>query len=62
MDEEKLHPEVRRAIIDRFDSWDLVDLLDIPISQIVDAFEELIVENLREVLDYGNIVLNEEEE
>ncbi|MBU6231647.1 hypothetical protein KGP36_03180 [Patescibacteria group bacterium] len=61
MDEEHLTPELRDAIIDRFEAWDLVDFLMLKTEQIVDAFEDVIVDNLEDIMDYVNIRVKDED-
>jgi hypothetical protein len=41
--------ETKNRIADYFDAWNLVELLGISTSEIVEAFEELIEERLHEV-------------
>ena len=54
MDEEKLAPELKEALIDRVEAWDLVEFLGLSASEIVEAFEDKIVEHLEDVLEeYG---------
>lgn len=51
MDEEKLDPLVRETIISRLEAWELVGFLQLPIEQIIDTFEDDIVDNLEDILD-----------
>lgn len=62
MDEEKLDPLVRQSIINRLEPWDLVDFLQIPIDDIVDNFENEILDNLDDILDLIGLVREDEEE
>lgn len=55
MDEERLPDDLKKAIIDRVEAWDLVDFLGLTVEDVVEAFEERIVENLSAVLDMYNI-------
>lgn len=36
---------------DRFEGWELVELLQVPIEEVVDAFEDLILEKIEDVYD-----------
>lgn len=47
-----MNEELKQAIIDRLEGWELVDFLQIPIDRIVDAFEEEIEENIEDVEDF----------
>lgn len=38
--------EFKKRLIDRFYGWELVDLLDIDVDQIVELFPDLIEENI----------------
>ncbi len=49
MKEESLSEDIRLAIADRYFGWELVELLNIPIEDVVSAFEDNIVEKLREI-------------
>ncbi len=46
MDEDKLPPELREAIIDWFEGFELVELLGIDINDVIDAHEDTIIEHL----------------
>ena len=46
---EMLHKEIRMAIEDRLEGWELVDFLQISAEDIVEAFEDKILENLDDV-------------
>lgn len=52
---ESLNNTVKDALADRLEAWELVDFLDIPIEDVLSAFEDKIVENLEEVLDFAGI-------
>jgi hypothetical protein len=51
MDEERLSKVMRAALVDHFYGWELVELLDIDIEDVVDAFEEEILENLPFIIE-----------
>lgn len=55
MDEDKLPSDVVDAIIDRLEPWELVDFLTISetkFREMVEFFEEDILENIEDVLDF----------
>lgn len=52
---ESLNNTIRDALADRLEAWELVDFLDITIEDVLAAFEDKVVENLDEVLDYAGI-------
>jgi hypothetical protein len=43
--------ETKDRIADYFDAWDLVELLGIPTSDIIEAFGDLVEERLNEIDD-----------
>ena len=52
MDEEVLDNSLKSAICDRLFGWELVEFLQIPIEDIVELFEEDVLNNLDEVKDF----------
>lgn len=46
--------EFKARVVDYFDAFDLVDLLGITTSEVVDSFEELIQEHEEMLQDYMN--------
>lgn len=52
---ESLNNNIKDALADRLEAWELVDFLDITIEDVLAAFEDKIVENLDEVLDFAGI-------
>lgn len=44
-----LDRETRKRIEDYFEGFELVELLDIPVEDILEAFEDLIEENIDEI-------------
>jgi hypothetical protein len=52
MDEEVLDNILKSAICDRLEGWELVEFLNIPIEDIVELFEEEILDNVTEVKDF----------
>lgn len=55
MSEQTLTREVREAIIDRLQGWELIDFLQISIEDVIEAFEDVIVENIEDVKDFADI-------
>lgn len=48
----ELEQEFKRLIADRFDAVDLVDFLCIPVEDIIETYEEKIIEYLPEIKEY----------
>lgn len=59
MDEGELSPLVKLALIDKFEGWELVEFLNIPIEKIVELLEEDILDNLEDI--YEELDLNIED-
>ena len=51
----KIDPLTKAAICDTMEGWEMVDFLQIPIETIVEMFEDEILENMDDVLDFANI-------
>lgn len=54
MFEDPLPPVIRQALIDRFEGWEIVDLINLTAAQVIDAFEDEIADKLpamREALE-----------
>lgn len=49
MDEDDIPDVIRKALIDKYEGWELVELLDIDIEDVIDAFEIEIVDNLEDL-------------
>jgi inosine/xanthosine triphosphate pyrophosphatase family protein len=47
-----LTSEFKKILEDRFEAWELVDLLQVSTEEVVEAFEEVILEKLDEVKDF----------
>lgn len=52
MDEDVLDNDLKSAICDRLFGWELIEFLRIPIEDIVELFEEEILDNISEVKDF----------
>lgn len=48
---EKLDPMLRAVIEDRLEGWEVVEFLQIPVEDVVEAFEDLILKNLDDIKD-----------
>lgn len=44
-----MEQETKDRIADYFDAWTLVELLDIPTSEIIEAFEDSVEERLADI-------------
>jgi hypothetical protein len=51
----KIDPLTKDAIIDTMLGWELVEFLQIPVEDIVEMFEDEILENIEDVMDLANI-------
>tara|TARA_B100000745_G_C19915303_1_gene307321 strand:+ start:281 stop:589 length:309 start_codon:yes stop_codon:yes gene_type:complete len=51
----KVDDELKKAICDRLEGWELVDFLQVPIEEILDLLEERVEENIEDVLDFCNL-------
>lgn len=47
--------ELKRVIIDRLEGWELVEFLQIPIEDVVEAFEDEILEAFEDVEDFVDL-------
>ena len=48
-EDEELPKEVYDALVDRYEAWELVELLDLDIRDVIDAFELDIIDNLEDI-------------
>jgi hypothetical protein len=53
--------ELHKAILDRLEPWELVDFLQIPMVEIIDAFEELIEDKMLDLQDFVGLTIDDEE-
>lgn len=51
MDENGLSEDFKKALADRYSSWELAGLLDIPVEDFITAFEEVIEDNFQELCE-----------
>jgi hypothetical protein len=52
LDEETLDKNVKEAICDRLFGWELIEFLNIPIEDIVELFEEDILDNINDIKEF----------
>lgn len=57
-----MNVDIKKALTDYFDAWDLVDLLELSTEDIVEAFEDMIEDRLDEILDHVGYTPVEDEE
>lgn len=58
-----LSKELKAALADRFFGWELVEYLQIPAEDVIEAFEDVIEANWEDVRDFADLRdTNEEEE
>ena len=62
MDEDEIPDAIRKALIDRYEGWELVELLDIGIHDVIDAFETDILDNLKDLKEELRINNERDEE
>jgi len=53
--------ELHKAILDRLEPWELVEYLQIPMVEIIDAFEELIEDKMIDLQEFVGLTLDDEE-
>ncbi len=46
-----MNNDLKKALADYFDAWDLVELLEIPTEEIIEAFEDMIEDRLDEIAE-----------
>jgi hypothetical protein len=61
-EEDELPDEIRKALIDRYEGWELVELLGIDIRDIIDNFEMEIMDYLPELKEELGITDEPEED
>lgn len=44
--------DLKKALADYFEAWDLVELLEIPTDDIIDAFEDMIEDRLDDIAEH----------
>lgn len=50
--ENMITKELKSALIDRLEGWELVDFLSIDIEDVISSFEEQILENIEDVREF----------
>jgi hypothetical protein len=51
----KLDSELKKALIDRLEGWEIVDFLQIKTEDIVEIFEDEILDHLDEILEFAGL-------
>ena len=54
MNEVELNRDLKTALCDRVFGWELVEFLQVPIEDIVELFEEDILDNLKDIKEFIN--------
>ena len=52
---EMLDTTIRKALEDRYEGWELVEILDIPIEEVISSFEDILLDRLQEVLEIAGL-------
>lgn len=50
-----LDTTIRKALEDRYEGWELVEILDIPIEEVISSFEDILLDRLQEVLEIAGL-------
>jgi hypothetical protein len=53
--------ELHKAILDRLEPWELVEFLQIPMEEILDAFEDLIEDKITDLQEFVGFTIDDEE-
>jgi len=53
--------ELHKAIIDRLEPWELVEFLQIPMEEILEAFEDLIEDKIKDLQEFVGLTIDDEE-
>lgn len=62
MNEEQLPDEIKQALADRYESWELVELLELSVRDIIYYFEEDILDKLDDIKEELRIEYSPEEQ
>lgn len=62
MDEDKLDPVLKNAIIDFFEGWELVEFLRTPTEELVELLENDIIDNQDWIAEYIGYNTEEDED
>jgi hypothetical protein len=60
--DDSLPGDLRQKLIDRFEGWEIVEFLRVDVEDVLDAFEEVVLDHLADLLEEGGISYGEEEE
>lgn len=53
--------DLKKALADYFDAWDLVDLLEITTEDIIDAFDDMIEDRIDEIKEHIGYVEDDDD-
>jgi len=62
MNEEQLPDEIKQALADRYEGWELAELLELPVRDIIYYFEEDILDKLDDIKEELRIEYSPEEQ
>lgn len=54
--------DLKKALADYFDAWDLVDLLEITTEDIIDAFDDMIEDRIDEIKEHIGYVEDDDDD
>lgn len=54
--------ELKKLLIDRFESWELAEFLGTPIEDFVEYFEEEIIDNEEDILELLGVIADGEDD
>lgn len=57
-----LDRETKRRLADRLEGWEIVDFLQLSAEDIIDTFEEEIIQHLEDVLEFAGLRDEDDEE
>ena len=52
---------IRKALEDRYEGWELAEMLNIPTAEVIAAFEDIILDHLQELKEELDIDTDESE-
>ena len=50
-----LSRDTKDRLADRLEGWELVDFLQIPVEEVIDAFEDTIIQHLDDVNEFAGV-------
>lgn len=52
---EMLDEDVKKALADRLESWEIVDFLEVDVYDVIELLEDQILDKLNDVLEFAGI-------